>query len=183
MDTWAGAKSLRAAAARKYNCPTMTRLLRGVWLLAIAAAAGGCAPAAIYTATEGGYAGIKITPKSTWSVRGSLPAPRAAIDGELATIARSDYDYTGAELIIDLKQPCMFQTVVIEHGGEDRGFCRRVAVATSLEGKLWLIRHTAPGTRRVTLVSLPQVVLARYVRLRVLQPGSRPWAVAEVFLQ
>lgn len=127
--------------------------------------------------------GAKITPKRTWAARGDLSNPAAVADGLLVTVARSDYDYTGAELVIDLRQPCMFQTVVIDHGLEPQGHCRKVGVATSLDGKLWVDRYAGPGARRVTVLSLPEVVLARYVRLRAVQPGTRPWAVAEVFLQ
>ncbi|KPK79280.1 MAG: hypothetical protein AMJ81_13510 [Phycisphaerae bacterium SM23_33] len=149
----------------------------------MAAGAAGCDPPRLYTPTEGGYMGATITPKTTWIVRGNLSTPSAAADENLASIARSDYDYAGAHLTIDLGQPCMFQTVIIDHGREDRGHCRTVGVATSLDGRLWIGRHTGPGTRRVTILSLPQVVLARYVRIQAAQPGVQPWAVAELYLQ
>jgi len=59
----------------------------------------------------------------------------------------------------------------------------RVAVATSLDGEAFVERHQAPGTRRVTILSLPEPVLARYVRVRAARPGDQPWSLAEVFLQ
>ena len=71
----------------------------------------------------------------------------------------------------------------IDHGREPLGYCRRVAVATSLDAKLWVDRHAAPGTRRVTILSMPSVALARYIRLKAVQPSARPWAIAELYVQ
>ena len=87
------------------------------------------------------------------------------------------------ELTIDLKEMVLFQMVVIDHGRDEHGYCRRVGVATSADGEAFADRHPAPGTRRLTILSLPEPVLARYVRLRVVRPGPRPWSIAEVFLQ
>ena len=85
--------------------------------------------------------------------------------------------------MIDLKALCVFQTVILDHGADETEHCRLVGVATSIDGTTWVDRHSAPGTRRVTILSLPEVVIARYVRLRALAPGPAPWVIAEVYLQ
>ena len=137
----------------------------------------------VYTPSTGGYLGADITPKNTWSVRGSLANPAAVADEDLTTAARSSYQYTGAELIIDLKKVCLFQTVIIEHGAARSGHCRSISVSTSVDGKIFNNKYLSPGTRRVTIVSLPKAVLARYVRIKVVRPGRSRWAIAEVYLQ
>ncbi len=144
----------------------------------------GCEGApAIYTPTGGGYLGAEISPKNSWAVRGHLANPPAAADGNLATFARSDYAYRGAELTIDLKKVCLFQTVIIDHGIHEHEYCPRTAVATSVDGAIFTDRLAAPGTRRVTVLCLPGPVLARYLRLRAEVPGPRPWSIAEVYVQ
>jgi hypothetical protein len=156
------------------------------WLcttLAAATGGGGCGE--IYRPWTGGMYGAKISPKTTWRASGSVSNPQAAIDEDLATVARSGYRYAGAELLIDLQQNCLFDTIVIDHGEEDRdGYARRLEVATSLTGKSFPKRkqHQAAGTRRITHLLLPKPVLARYLRLRVITPGRRAWAVGEVYV-
>ena len=159
--------------------------MRGRWtcLLPAVAALVGCEPGSIYSPTTGGYVGARISPKSRWAVRGELSPPAAAADGNLATAARSAARYADAKLIIDLKELCVFQTIVIDHGSEQDGYCRIVSAATGIDGRQWTHRHAVGGTRRVTILSLPEVVLARYVRLKAAVPGPKRWAVAEVFIQ
>ena len=162
----------------------MSYLQKCIVLIFLAGAMVGCdVVAPVYTPSTGGYLGADITPKNTWSVRGNLANPSAAADEDLATAARSNYQYTGAELIIDLKKVCLFQTVIIEHGAARSGHCRSVDVSTSVDGKIFNNRYIAPGTRRLTIVSLPAPTLARYVRIKAVRPGRSRWAVAEVYLQ
>ncbi len=137
----------------------------------------------VYRPTTGGYLGTDISPKRTWLVTGELLDVTSAADSDFTTSARSDYEYSGATLTVDLRRVCLFQTVILEHGASEHGHPRKLAVATSIDGKTYTLRHTAPGKRRVTILSLPEPVLARYVRLRVVQPGPRPWNVAEIYLQ
>lgn len=139
--------------------------------------------APVYSPSTGGYLGANITPKDTWVARGSLANPAFAIDQDLATAARSDYQYEGAELIIDLKKVSLFQTVIIEHGAARDGHCRSVAITTSVDGKIFNNKYVAPGTRRVTIVSLPAPTLARYVRIEAARPGRDRWAIAEIYIQ
>ena len=137
----------------------------------------------IYRPTTGGYLGADISPKNTWVARGDLQNPSAAIDDDMATAARSDYEYSGAAITIDLRRPCVFQTVVVDHGAGEHGHASKVAVATSADGRSFIDRHVSPGKRRVTILCLPKPVLARYLRLRVTAPGVQPWNIAEIYLQ
>lgn len=137
----------------------------------------------IYRSTTGGYLGADISPKNTWMARGDLQNPSAAIDDNMDTAARSDYEYSGAAITIDLRRPCVFQTVVVDHGAGENGHAGKVAVATSADGKSFVDRHVSPGKRRVTILCLPKPVLARYLRLRVTSPGIQPWNIAEIYLQ
>jgi len=148
----------------------------------LAATAGCDGVSAIYTPT-GGHLGAHISPRNTWTASGDLFDAARAIDGDLLTAAASDHAYAGAELTIDLKQPCIFQTIILEHGRAQRGFCRTVRASTSLDGKLFIDRCAGSGTRRVTHLLFAQPVLARFIRLRAESPGDEPWSIAEVYLQ
>ena len=162
----------------------MSYLHKCIVLLFLTGVVVGCdVVAPIYNPSTGGYLGADITPKDTWTVRGDLANPAAAIDQDLATAARSNYQYRGAELIIDLKKVCLFQTVIIEHGAARSGHCRSVDVSTSVDGKIFNNKYVAPGTRRITIISLPAPTLARYVRIKAVKPGRSRWAIAEVYLQ
>lgn len=162
----------------------MNYLRKGIVLIFLAGVVVGCdVITPVYSPSTGGYLGADITPKNTWSVRGDLTNPAAAADEDLATAASSNYQYQGAELIIDLKKVCLFQTVIIEHGGAKSGHCRSVDVSTSVDGKIFNNRYIAPGTRRLTIVSLPAPTLARYVRIEAAKPGRSRWVIAEVYLQ
>lgn len=139
--------------------------------------------APVYSPSTGGYLGANITPKNTWAARGDLANPASAIDHDLSTAARSDYQYKGTELIIDLKKVCLFQSVIIEHGAARGGHCRSVNISTSVDGRIYNNKYIAPGTRRVTIISLPAPTLARYVRLEASSPGRSRWAIAEIYIQ
>ena len=157
------------------------------WLCLVTAAAviaaGGCDVSEIYRPRTDDMFGAKISPKRKWRASGSVTNPKAAIDGRLETIARASFRRAGAELTIDLGETCVFQMIIIDHGNEQTGCARRVGVATSTNGRTFKDRHAAPGARRVTHILLPKPVLARYLRLKVITPGRRPWAVGEVYLQ
>ncbi len=162
----------------------MKHLQKWVFLLLAAGGIIGCdVVAPIYIPTTGGYYSSNISPKIHWVARGDLANPAAAIDGNLSTTARSNNQYAGAEITIDMKRRCMFQTVIIEHGAARGGHCRSVGVSTSVDGKTFKDQHVAPGTRRVTIVSLPATRLARYLRLKAVKPGIGPWVIAEIYLQ
>jgi hypothetical protein len=177
-------ETLASANPGGYNWKPMRRWWIWPCLVAMAAALGGCdSVAPIFRPTTGGWAGADISPKNTWTATGTVSNPQLAVDNDLSTAARSDYRQGDAELTIDLKRMCLFQTVIIEHGSERDSHARNVTVATSPDGKNFVDRHTVPGVRRVTVVSLPAPVLARYVRLKADNSGLRPWNVAEVYLQ
>lgn len=169
-----------------YNVATMivlrTLVLGGV--LASVCLAGGCGQVGqIYSAVRDGPLGADISAKGGWQLGGDLYSPAAAADENLSTAARSDYEYTGAVLTVDLRQACLFQTIIIDHGSGEHGYAGKVSVATSIDGKVFVNQHVAPGTRRVTVLSLPQPVLARHVRLRAVTAGARPWNIAELYLR
>ena len=149
----------------------------------IACGSGGCDPPVIYRPWTGGTYGASITPRTTWRASGSIANPGNAVDDDLLTAASSGYQKAGGEIVIDLGKQCLFSLIIIDHGESQDGYARRVGVATSTAGKVYTERFTAPGSRRVTHVLLPKPTSARYVRLRVTTPGSRPWSVAEVYLQ
>jgi hypothetical protein len=137
----------------------------------------------IYTQTAGSSAGGSIPPKTTWTIRGDLSNLTLAIDGDVNTAARGEYQQAGAEITLDLGRACMIQTVILDHGQEERGFPRTLSLLTSADGKNFVERHVGPGTRRVTILSLSEPALTRYIRLKVVKPGTLPWSVAEVYVQ
>ena len=151
----------------------------------LSAALAGCEDVApIYTQGTGGYMGASITPKTSWTVSGNLNDLKAAIDGNVNTAAHStQYQYEGSEITLDLKGMCLFQTIIIDHGKESEGYARLVAVKTSADGREFKDRYTGVGSQRVTLLLLPEPVLARYIRLQVVRAGYRPWAVGEIYIQ
>jgi hypothetical protein len=172
QDTWSperhcGAASKCIMAAMKKLCLFALLVLTGML---------GCEP----DLSSGGYAGPKMTPRNTWGAGGTLPGAALAVDGDPRTAATSDNPRGSAELIIDLREPCEFESVIIDHGHNEMGFARKLAVATSMDGNTYLERYVGPDTRRVAILSLPGPVLARFVRIKVVTPGLQPWSVAEV---
>jgi hypothetical protein len=148
-----------------------------------AALAAGCeGPATVYT--DPGAAAVEAIPdKAEWSAEGNLDSPPSASDGDLLTIARTPTGSGTGSLVIDMGRPAVVQTIIVDHGSEESGYARRLRAAFSVSGRTWSDEYTVSGTRRVTILSLPKPVLARHIRLEVLGPGPRPWAVAEVFVQ
>jgi hypothetical protein len=153
------------------------------WFLRIALA--GCA-AGMGCAGEygGGHSeAAVISPRSTWRAAGDLQSVASAIDQNPGTAAVSTAPDGRGTITIDLGKPCLFNMVVIEHGSNEMGFARRVAVLTSMDGEIFTQRYAGVGTRRVTILYMGTPVLARFVRLRAIVAGEQPWSVAEVFLQ
>lgn len=124
-----------------------------------------------------------VSPHSDWKISGNLSGLEKAADGNAGTAAVGDVRSPNARVEIDLGKACLFNMVIIEHGPEQFGFCRRVAVLTSLDGKQFHRRVVLPGTRHVTILYLGRPVLARHVRLEAVSPGSQAWSVAEVLLR
>lgn len=122
-----------------------------------------------------------VTPRATWKVSGSLAGAPKAVDDNLQSFASSGA--AGAQLTIDLGKWCLFNQVIVDHGPNEYGFPRRMAVLTSLDGSVFTQQHIVPGTRRITYATLPSPVLARYVRLQAVVQGDQPWSVAEVYLR
>jgi hypothetical protein len=131
-----------------------------------------------------GPGGSRVTSSRAWTVTGDLSHPEYMADDRDATVAISGGTYRGAEVTVDFSKPCLLNMIVMRHGsGHEMGFPRRVAVATSMDGENWNHAMVALGTRRVTVVPLVTPTLARYIRLRALEEGGEPWAVAELIVQ
>jgi hypothetical protein len=152
-------------------------------VLLAAALSAGCASAPLYRSAGPRPPASSVSGRGQWRLTGDLRRLAAATDGETRTAAVSEQQYRAAELTVDLGKPCVFNTVVIEHGMRPAGFCRRVAVLTSLDGKQYERRLSVPGTRRVTTVCLLTPMLARYVRVQAEVPGDGPWHIAELYVQ
>ena len=149
----------------------------------ISAFVAGCTPVAVYK--EGPRAkAAAVSPRKTWRASGNLRNLKYAFDGNAASASVSEgYNYENVSITIDLSKPCCFNMIVVEHGPNQLGFCGRLAVMTSLDGKVFTRRKVSPGTRAVTTVLLDSPVLARYVRLQAIVPGTRPWSISELYLQ
>lgn len=134
---------------------------------------------------EAQSAAAGITPRADWTCRGQgVDNPAAAIDGNMESRATTpSVSYRGATLTVDLGGPSLFNMVVIDHGSDPMGFAQRVAVSTSRNGESYTRCAIAPGNRRVTIVCIVTPVLARYVRIEAMQPGTRAWSVAEIQLK
>ena len=147
------------------------------------ALAGGC-NGADYSANNNGTAqqGHPISDRSRWSVSGDLADMDSAIDGSRGTAAVGRGVQSRASFTIDLGKVCLFNMVTIHHGPNEWGFCRRVALLTSLDGEKFQYRWAAPGTRRVTILCVMTPILARYVRLQAMAVGEQPWSIGEVYL-
>ncbi len=144
------------------------------------AAAGGCYPD--YNSRTK-FPAAAISDRNAWTAGGGIRTPASAIDGDLSTAAVSGYSYENKAIVIDLGKVCLFNTIIVEHGNDEFGFCRRVGISTSIDGKEYTHRAAIPGTRKVSIFLLVTPVLARHVRLQAVVPGNRPWSIAEVHLR
>ena len=161
----------------------MSDIYRTIAWLVVAAVVGGCGGGSSVNYSGKGAPGSAITDRKLWRAGGDLRDAGKAIDGDLRTAAVSGASYGTAAITIDLGKPCVFNRVIVEHGPDEYGFPRRMAVATSLDGEQFTRQTEVPGKRRVTILCLPKPVLARYLRLRVTAPGVQPWNIAEIYLQ
>ena len=152
----------------------------GVLLVYLSVAGGGCDSE---YSSRARFPAAAISDRSTWKAGGAVRMPQNAIDGNLSTAAVTGHTYDNRAILIDLGKVCLFNTIIIEHGNDEFGFCRRVGIWTSIDGKKYTHRAALPGTRRVSIFALVTPVLARYIRLQAVVPGNRPWSIAEVHLQ
>jgi len=149
----------------------------------LALAVSGCGTGPIYTEGNAASAIGSVPGRGLWEAYGTVQDPARAIDGNIHTAAVAADADGPAQLVIDLGKPGTLNMIVIDHGANEFGFARQVVVHTSLDGKRFVRRHAALGTRRVSTLLLMSPVLARYVRLDAVAPGTRPWSVAEVHMQ
>ena len=108
---------------------------------------------------------------------------RGAIDGLAITKAETVGSYRGASITIDLRRPCIFNTVVLTHGDKPFGFAKTISLATSRDGKNFTQQITTYGTRKVTYINLLTSTTARYIRITVVKPGTEPWAISQIYFQ
>jgi len=123
-----------------------------------------------------------ISPRSQWTAGGNLRDPGKAVDGDINTAAVAAVGSANATLVIDLGKVCHLNMIVVEHGLDEYGYCRELLAEISDDGEVWYQQTRAPGLRRVTNILLETQGLARYIRLRVVTPGSRDWSVAEIYI-
>jgi len=147
------------------------------------AAAAGCDTAPIYTEHDRDRAIGKVPDRARWQATGTVSDAPKAIDGNVNTAAVAGNGVESPSLMIDLGKEAILNMVVLDHGRNEFGFARQVAVSTSVDGRRFIRRHTSPGTRRVSSLLLVSPVLARYIRLDVIVPGTSPWSVGEVHVQ
>jgi hypothetical protein len=128
--------------------------------------------------------GPTISAKGIWRAYGDLGGAKLAIDSDVNTAAISAASYANAKLTIDLGKPCLFNTIVVDHGPKDPlAFCRLVSVSISSDGRNYKQVLLAPGTRRITYLNLVTPALAQFIRLQAVVAGDRPWSVAEIYLE
>ena len=166
---------MRSEVELKVFCRMTLTLGLGCWLM-LAACNG-----PIYVPDQRVFSDA-LTPRNRWVATSDFRDAFRAIDDNINTAAVSDPAYQNAMLTIDLGKACLFNMVVVEHGPDEWGFCRKLAILISNDGRNFRQEAVVPGLRRVTTAVLVRRVLARYVRLQVVEPGQRPWSVAEVHL-
>ena len=162
-----------------YSKTVLVAMLAGCVLLGSGCGAGGN----LYLHRAEKPPAASISDPRTWRLSGSLRDVRLAVDGDRSTAAVSTLVRENTSVIIDLQKACLFNAVFVHHGSMADGYCGRVAVLTSLDGKNFTPRIEAPGTREVTSLLIIKPVLARYVKLQALRQGPGTWSVAEIYLQ
>ena len=124
-----------------------------------------------------------VTSRSEWRVSGDLREIVRAVDGQRGSAARAENGRSNTQITIDLGKTCLFNLVVVDHGPNEHGFCGRVALLTSLDGRSFTRRTVIQGTRRVTIFSLVTPTLGRHIRLQAIEAGSEPWSIGEIYVQ
>jgi len=146
--------------------------------------AGGClVTAPPYRHTDAKPPAAAVSDAQTWRLEGDLNNLQHAVDGDISTAAVINPAYRNASITLDLGKPCLFNAIYIDHRPWPMGFCRKVAVLTSLDGKHFSRQHVGPGTRQITSLCIIKPVLARYIRLQVLRPGDRGWSLGEIYVR
>lgn len=153
-----------------------------VMVLGLTALGVGCDPGPIYGPDVPRVSVGTITDRQSWKATGNLEDGALAADGNINTIAIAQAG-NSSSLTIDLGQACTFNFVVVDHGRNELGYARQVEIATSIDGRTFTPQANCPGTRRVSNFLLKSAVLARYLRITAVQPGTNPWSVAEVYIQ
>ena len=124
-----------------------------------------------------------VSNKGNWRLSGDFRDVARAADGDIGTAASSG-DNSTASIMIDLGKPCMFNTIILDHGPDhERNFPNRISVVTSYDGRFWTNVYVVQGTRRITYIPLLTPTLARYIRLQTLVKNDEPWTIAEIYLQ
>jgi len=124
-----------------------------------------------------------VSNKTNWRLSGDFHDAAKAADGYIGTAASSG-DNPTASIIIDLGKPCMFNTIILDHGPDnEHNFPNRLSVVTSYDGRAWTNVYVVQGTRRITYIPLLTPTLARYIRLQTLVKNDEPWTIAEIYLQ
>lgn len=159
--------------------------MRAYWLYlaALAVALTGCGTGDLYQHKSKKPPAAALSDPRTWKLSGTVQSPSLAVDGKRNTYARSTSRQPTPQITIDLGKSCLFNAVFIDHGTNEFGYCRRLAVLTSLDGENFTKCYETQGTRLITSACIITPVLARYVRLQVIQPGSQAWSVAEIYIQ
>ncbi|MFP4053567.1 MAG: discoidin domain-containing protein [Phycisphaerae bacterium] len=153
------------------------------WILPamLAVLAGGCGDSFTQGREPGGS---RVTRPNTWKLSGDLSNLPNAVDNSFDTVATSGKSYLGDAVTVDLGAPCLLNLVVMTHGTTHQdGHPRRVALDVSLDGDKFKKVSEVSGTRRVTAILIVTPTLARYIRLRAVEEGSEPWAIAELVVQ
>jgi hypothetical protein len=153
-------------------------------IVTVALLAGACEPAP--PAANRRAPESSISHPRTWKITsqgGGIRNLAAAIDGDPLTAAVTTQRYDGASVTIDLGRVCLFNMVTILHGQQPQGHARIVSLYTSNDGQQFDKRYETPGTRSVTSVPVLTLIRARYIRLVAEQAGSRPWSLADIYLQ
>ena len=157
----------------------LVAVLAGCALLGSGCGAGGN----LYLHRGAKSAAAAISDPRSWRLSGQMRDVRLAVDGDRSTAAISTLIRENTSITIDLGKACLFNAVFIHHGSMTDGYCGRVAVLTSLDGRTFTSQFEAPGTPEVTSLLIIKPVLARYVRLKPLKQGPGAWSVAEVYMQ
>jgi len=161
------------------------RIVTFLALMTVCLLAGsGCAPTgSLYLHRSDKPPAAALSDPRTWKLSGSLRDIRQAVDGNCSTAAVSNPIYENAAVTIDLRKACLFNALFIHHGSMPEGYCRRVAVLTSLDGRNFTPQFEAPGTRAVTSVCIIRPILARFIRIQAVKQGLKAWSVAELYVQ
>ncbi|MCK5113303.1 MAG: discoidin domain-containing protein [Phycisphaerae bacterium] len=162
----------------------ITTVLTGL-VCVVVVALGGCDPQ--FDLNRGNIFGTDaISSQLTWKIQSQhgFKDAKKSIDGNSNSYAITrGKNYRGASLTIDLERQCVFNMVVIIHGAREFDFAKEVQLSISSDGKNFKPCYQTFGTRKITYLPVLTPVTARYIRLTAIEPGAKPWAIAEIYLQ